>query len=196
MEAFLTKLVEERGKDFNNKKWFGRNEKYFESFENRGQKVWTLSKFGKRVLEMIKNNQKNLNESIGLFKSEIFESVRTESYLNEGALASKAESLGISLGDIDAEDGYDKLYDKFAEVLGDTVGNVIFVDSETNEDDPLTRKIYNYLSSHFNGTDPVEVKGFENTSHGSFQMYDPKLNVIRLDDYGFVAFYFTSDSKF
>jgi len=87
MEAFLTKLVEERGKDFNNKKWFTRNERYFESFENRGQKVWTLSKYGKRVLEMIKNTQKNINESIGLFKSEVFES------LNEGVKTHKGREV-------------------------------------------------------------------------------------------------------
>jgi hypothetical protein len=71
MKNFLTKLTEERGKDFDQRKWFGRNTRFFESFENRGQKVWTLSKFGKRVLEMLKAVEKKstLNESVGLFKT-------------------------------------------------------------------------------------------------------------------------------
>jgi hypothetical protein len=197
MEAFLTKLVEERGKDFNNKKWFSRNERYFESFENRGQKVWTLSKYGKRVLEMIKSTPKNINESVGLFKSEIFESVKMEEFLAEGALASKGHSIGVYLGEMEPEDSdWQDLYDKIAETLGEDINDVIVVDSETNEDDPLSAKVYNYLSSHFTGKEAVETPKFKNSNHGSFQMYDPKLNVVRLDDYGFVAFYFTTSSKF
>jgi hypothetical protein len=72
MKSFLTQLTEDRGKEFDQRKWFGRNEKYFEAFENRGQKVWTLSKFGKRVLENVikKSEQKQtINESVGLFKN-------------------------------------------------------------------------------------------------------------------------------
>jgi len=70
MKNFLSKMNEDSGKTFDDKKWFGRNQRYFESFENRGQKVITLSKYGKRVLEMIaKTTQKqSINESIGLFK--------------------------------------------------------------------------------------------------------------------------------
>lgn len=78
MKAFLTQLTEERGKEFDQRQWFNNNKHYFESFENRGQKVWTLSKFGKRVLEnVIKGSQQKqmVKESIGLFKSEIFESM-------------------------------------------------------------------------------------------------------------------------
>jgi len=76
--TFLTQLTEERGKDLNKKQWFDRNEKYFESFTNRGQKVMTLSKYGKRILDGIVNPSKNkqmVTESIGLFKSELFESL-------------------------------------------------------------------------------------------------------------------------
>ena len=71
MKNFLSKLEEDRGKVLDGKQWFGRNTKYFEKFENRGQQVWTLSKYGKRVLELIKNgqNKQMVNESrIGLFK--------------------------------------------------------------------------------------------------------------------------------
>lgn len=94
MKSFLTQLTEERGKEFDQRKWFGRNEKYFEAFENRGQKVWTLSKFGKRVLENVikKTEQKQtINESIGLFKNirlnensnweDIYEAITVEEYI-------------------------------------------------------------------------------------------------------------------
>jgi len=94
MKSFLTQLTEDRGKEFDQRKWFGRNEKYFEAFENRGQKVWTLSKFGKRVLENVikKTEQKQtINESIGLFKNirlnensnweDIYEAITVEEYI-------------------------------------------------------------------------------------------------------------------
>jgi len=71
MKAHLTKLSEDRGSAVDQTKWFSRNMKYFESFENRGAKVWTLSKYGKRVLEnIIKSKQEKtmIKESIGLFK--------------------------------------------------------------------------------------------------------------------------------
>jgi hypothetical protein len=73
LQNFLLKLEEDRGTSFNQKQWFDRNQKYFQSFKNEGQQVWTLSKFGKRVLEhILKNKTKSkpmVNESkIGLFK--------------------------------------------------------------------------------------------------------------------------------
>jgi len=82
MKNFLTQLTEERGKEFDQRKWFGNNEKYFESFENRGQKVWTLSKFGKRVLEYVikKSAQKQqVNESVGLFKFSVINESSSDS---------------------------------------------------------------------------------------------------------------------
>ena len=70
LKNFLIRLEEERGNSIDQRKWFSRNQKYFESFQNRGQKVWTLSKFGKRVFEFIvkAGQQKQINESVGLFK--------------------------------------------------------------------------------------------------------------------------------
>lgn len=70
LKNFLIRLEEEKGGAIDQRKWFTRNQRYFESFQNRGQKVWTLSKFGKRVLEFIvkAGHQKQINESIGLFK--------------------------------------------------------------------------------------------------------------------------------
>ena len=70
LKNFLLRLEEEKGNAIDQRKWFTRNQRYFESFQNRGQKVWTLSKFGKRVLEFIvkTGHQKQINESVGLFK--------------------------------------------------------------------------------------------------------------------------------
>jgi hypothetical protein len=70
LKNFLIRLEEEKGSAIDQRKWFSRNQKYFESFQNRGQKVWTLSKFGKRVLEFVVKSaqQKQINESVGLFK--------------------------------------------------------------------------------------------------------------------------------
>lgn len=221
MKSFLTGLTEERGKDLDANKWFGRNGRYFEFFENRGQKVLTLSKYGKRVLEMIRKSEAkaNLNESIniGLFKSEIFESVKpevvyefefteeeiaeAEKALNEGTLAKKA---GRDLNDRNLEDQMDgqddewqSYYQAIADALGDVPRNVMQVDSEGHEDDALMTKIYNYLSTHCTANAPFTLpKGWENSGHGSFAYIDKKLNVVRVDDYGFVGFYFTKDSNF
>jgi hypothetical protein len=71
LDSHLTQLSEDRGKSFNHTTWFKNNERYFESFSNRGSEVWTLSKYGKRVLEnIIKSKQEKtmIKESIGLFK--------------------------------------------------------------------------------------------------------------------------------
>jgi hypothetical protein len=214
MKNFLSKMNEESGKTFDDRKWFGRNQRYFESFENRGQKVITLSKYGKRVMEMITKvtQRQSVNESIGLFKSQIFEKLKGEETfgfefsdedlaymeITEGTLAVKADrDLGVYLSEIEPESKeWSELYDAIASKLGEDLDSVLMVDSETNEEDPLSSKIYNYLSTHFNSVEPVETPSFKNSKMGSFQMYDPKLNVVRLDDYGFVAFYFTAKSKF
>lgn len=77
---FLNQISEEKkedGKIFKAKSWLKANNRYFESFNNRGQKVTVLSKYGKRILDKIINPEKNkqiVTESIGLFKNSIFES--------------------------------------------------------------------------------------------------------------------------
>ena len=140
-------------------------------------------------MKNLKTFTEYVNEST--FNAEI------EALINEVALASKASrELGLYLGDMEAEDkSYEDLYQAIGDALGEVIGNVMFVDSETNEEDPLQSKIYNYLSSHMNAINSVETDEFK-TSHGWSCMHDPKLNVVRLDDYGFVAFYFTDKSKF
>jgi hypothetical protein len=207
LESQLTKITEEIGKEFNRTKWFKNNQRYFESFENRGQKVWTLSKYGKRVHEFINKKPENKlmeNQTIGIFKSSLFEStnkvIETEfeleinEWINEGTLAKKGAK---DLDDMNMQDMIDDNSDmagEFKELcdkLGEKPVDVIQVDSETCEDDPLMNKIYKYLESNFRGTETITKGG-----PGSFTQYDPKLNVVRADDYGFVAFYFTAKSNF
>lgn len=211
MKNQLTKITEEIGKDFDQRKWFKNNQKYFESFENRGQKVWTLSKYGKRVHEFInKPKDTSVNENaepvrIGLFKTTLFESTSTKivetefevevnDWINEGTLAKKGAK---DLDDMNMQDMIDDNSDMAAEFqeLCDKLGakpvDVIQVDSETHEDDPLMNKIYKYLESHFRGSETFAKNG-----PGAFSAFDPKLNVVRTDDYGFVAFYFTAKSNF
>lgn len=85
LDSHLTQLSEDRGKAIDQTKWFSRNMRYFESFTNRGAEVWTLSKYGKRVLENItkakQEKQENtmIKESIGLFKfNSVNESIDTK----------------------------------------------------------------------------------------------------------------------
>ena len=201
MKAELTKITEETGKSFDQRQWFKRNQRYFESFENRGQKVWTLSKYGKRVLEFINKPKENfiMENTIGLFKTELFESFtidnKLNSALNEGVLAKKGatdlEDVNLQSMIDDADPAFKKELMEVCDKLGTDPVNVIQVDSESNEDDRLSKKIYNYLEDNFFGTET-----FGKSSMGAFSQYDPKLNVVRTDDYGFVGYYFTKDSNF
>ena len=105
MKAHLTKLSEDRGTAIDQTKWFSRNMRYFESFENRGAKVWTLSKYGKRVLEnIIKSKQEKtmIKESIGLFKfNEVNEaSVPNFSMLDYSKLSPREQQLHGDLSQV------------------------------------------------------------------------------------------------
>jgi hypothetical protein len=197
MKSQLTKITEEVGKEFDQRTWFKNNKRYFESFENRGQTVWTLSKYGKRVYEFInkpKQNSITENKSIGLFKS----SVLNESILNEGALAMKAskelDGVDIFIEEFDDED-VKTLHQGICDLLGEDPSNVYRVDSETAEEDPISDKIYNFLSNKLSPTS-VDVPGYKLSTHGEDVALDKSLNAIRYDDNGFVAFFFTANSKF
>ena len=208
MKSHLTKITEEIGKDFDQRKWFKNNQKYFESFENRGQKVWTLSKYGKRVHEFInKPKDTSVNENaepvrIGLFKTSLFESTSKaienefETEINEGSLAGKGfgslDSVDTIMGEFDDENVI-QAHQASCDALKEDPSNVCRIDSETAEDDPISDKIYDYLNSHFKGTD--EVKGYK-VSSGEDLRLDPRLGVVRYDDYGFVCYFFTSKSNF
>lgn len=197
MKSQLTKITEEVGKEFDQRTWFKNNKRYFESFENRGQTVWTLSKYGKRVYEFINKPKQNSimeNKSIGLFKS----SVLNESRLNEGALASKAsrelDGVDIFIEEFDDEE-VKALHQGICDLLGEDPSNVFRVDSETAEEDPISDKIYNFLSNKLSPTS-VDVPGYKVSTHGEDVALDKSLNAIRYDDNGFVAFFFTAKSNF
>ncbi len=62
----LIRLEEDRGGvKVNKAKWFARNQKLFSTFEKRGNRYYSLSKYGMRVLELLNNKtvKKTLNES-------------------------------------------------------------------------------------------------------------------------------------
>jgi hypothetical protein len=119
-----------------------------------------------------------------------------ENFVNEGALASKfsKSDFGSLEDNADTEDpDMKEFYDDICKELGVKDASQVYgVDSETNEDDPLTMKIYNYLNANLN----TKEIGKHSEPHGVLLGIDPDKNVIRYDEYGFVAFYFTKDSKF
>lgn len=110
MKAFLTKLSEDRGKDLDGRQWFSRNGRYFEKFENRGQQVWTLSKFGKRTLEFINRPKEKtiINESIGLFKTPLFESINTKYWADYNTDTSGQSPKEFSEKSTDFEDTFEE----------------------------------------------------------------------------------------
>lgn len=72
LKQYLSSIQEERGKK-PDMSWFNKNGRFFEQTSHRGQDVFILSKYGKRVLEAIKcvkaeKDKKQLNEHWGLFK--------------------------------------------------------------------------------------------------------------------------------
>lgn len=204
MKNQLTKITEEVGKEFDQRTWFKNNKRYFESFENRGQQVWTLSKYGKRVHEFINKPKANTlmeNKSIGLFKNSLFESTEERELnnaINEGALASKAsrelDGVDIFIEEFDDEE-VKALHQGICDLLGEDPSNVYRVDSETAEEDPISDKIYNLLSNKLSPTS-VDVPGYKLSTHGEDVALDKSLNAVRYDDNGFVAFFFTANSKF
>ena len=81
LKSHLEKLSEQRGGTVNGTQWFKNNQKYFESFTNRGQNVITLSKYGKRVLEFVNTNKLNESEEQEKLR-ELEEAQVNEKYFN------------------------------------------------------------------------------------------------------------------
>jgi hypothetical protein len=131
---------------------------------------------------------------------QVLESKKNYSGLNEGTLAKRGAknlsdiNLADSIENMDDED-WVELYKAISDALGEDPMNVIQVDSETNDEDPLQSKIYNYLSTNLNAKVNIETNQFKN-SNGWSCMLDPKLKVVRVDDFGFVGFFFTANSNF
>ena len=193
----LSTITEEIGKEFDQRKWFKNNQKYFESFENRGQKVLTLSKYGKRVHEFInKPKEKTVNENvqIGLFKKSLFEQFVNESVLNEGTMAAKAFKDEDLYDGGKLENAWDSDWKSFADIVTKKLGaksatDVIQADENSEEETDLGGKIYDFLQKKFKPTEEFE-NDFVDAD------YDSKLNVVRTSDMGFVAYQFVASSKF
>jgi len=67
LNNYLVRLEEDRGSGKINKPaWFKRNQKFFNTFEKNDTRYYSLSKYGQRVLELIKQDKKTppaINES-------------------------------------------------------------------------------------------------------------------------------------
>lgn len=128
-----------------------------------------------------------------------FEDFVNESILNEGAMADKGYKQNMKDGletlkdrIANSEPGEDDEWKAIAAALKADPKDVVQVDSESNDDHPTYRKIYNYLERSFSGSVPVDAYN----QMGQDCTLDPNLNVVRIDDYGFVGFFFTAKSNF
>ncbi len=121
-----------------------------------------------------------------------------ESVLNEGVLAMKAskelEGINVFIEEFEDQEVKD-LHIGICDLLGEDPSNVYRVDSESHDEDPISNKIYKYLDDNINASS-VDISKFYDLSMGEDCNFDRKLNAIRYDDNGFVAYYFTKDSNF
>lgn len=88
LDAFFTKVDEGDGeKKPNYRKWFSRNERYFESVKVKGKKLLVLSKLGKRVFEHIlerqKTNERALPFAAWQLERELLESMAEAQAIDE-----------------------------------------------------------------------------------------------------------------
>ena len=119
----------------------------------------------------------------------LFEEFINESSINEN-LASKAfnmyDTVDVIIDEFD--DTYQKnLHKRACKLLGENPNAVCRLDSETDYDGD-EEKAFDYLQSNFRRD--VEDSKFSELTH------DKKMNVVRLDDYGFVAYFYSNKSKF
>jgi len=127
-----------------------------------------------------------------------FDEFLNESKINEG-LASQAfnsyDTVDIII------DGFDDEYtisvhEACCRLLGENTNNVCRLDSESDYDDDVLTRAYDTMSSKFRGTNatPPELKN--QLSRGESIEIDRKMHVVEYVDNGFVAYFFTSGSKF
>jgi len=120
--------------------------------------------------------------------------VRVSESINEGTLAKQGVA---KLSDYSLDGAHDSDMKEFDEKLSKLLGEkdykkIIQVDTESGMDDnSLNSKIFDYLESNFNGSG---VPGM--TDYVQDFNYDKKLNVAKIDDYGFIGYLFTAKSKF
>ena len=116
--------------------------------------------------------------------------------INEGALAKKGTKdlkdydMTARFDEADGDDEWTAYWQLICDTLGGKPTEVFEVDSETNEDNPTSKKIFNFLDSQYRFGETLDQDCTQELS------YDKNLNVCRSDDYGFVGFYFTANSKF
>ena len=138
-------------------------------------------------------NLKNFND----FVNESIVNAKIDQLISEGALASKAfnmyDSVDIIMDEAEDDDVI-AYHQKACDLLGDSPSNVCRLDSESDYDDAILQKAYDAMDSKFRGV-PTDL-GDLDLGSGCDLMLDSKLKVVRYDEYGFVAFFFTSDSKF
>ncbi len=118
-----------------------------------------------------------------------FEDFLNESFVNEN-LASKIFNMDDTVDMImdEFDDTYQKnLHKRACKLLGSNPNAVCRLDSEGDYDGEES-KAFDYLQSHFSHD--------VNDSKFSELYYDKSMNVVRLDDYGFVAYFYTNKSKF
>ena len=128
-----------------------------------------------------------------------FKDFLNESVINEGSLAKKAfKTLGPdwnAVNSVPDEKPYPQLLKAIAKKLGvKSAKDVYTVNSEGEGIDDLGDKIYAKLEDEFGTGEPFEPGPFKNKD-GTYQYYDKALNVIRMDDWGAVAFFFTAKSN-
>ena len=113
--------------------------------------------------------------------------------INEGVLAKQGVAKLSDYSLVGAHDSYMKEFDeKLAQLLGEKdYKKIIQVDSEYEGDDLIQSKIFDYLERNFNGSGVPGMMDYVQDFN-----YDKKLNVAKIDDYGFVGYLFTAKSKF
>lgn len=123
-----------------------------------------------------------------------------ESLITEGAMSKKAfgdkkivSASGLSTAwGTDDDSTMESGAEQFAKKLGIPDGDISQVmqsDENSAENSPLEAKIYNFLQKKFKSTEEFENDIFN-------AEYDAVLNVIQIQDDGFIAYQFTADSNF
>ena len=124
-----------------------------------------------------------------------YEDFVNESLIVEGTMAAKAFKDEDLYDGGKLENAWDSDWKSFADVVVKKLGaksatDVIQADENSEDETDLGGKIYDFLQKKFKGSETIE------NDLGVDVDYDPKLNVVRTSDMGFVAYQFVATSKF
>ena len=149
--------------------------------------------YSELVKEIVKQIEDKYHSSVYRAINKEFNLDINESVINEGVLAKQGVSKLSDYSLVGAHDSDMKEFDeKLAKLLGEKdYKKIIQVDSEYDGDNPLQSKIFDYLESNFRGSGVPGMMDYVQDFN-----YDKKLNVAKIDDYGFVGYLFTDKSKF